>query len=347
MSEPPVKPEEDDALDEIYRRLSARDQSGPSESVRRAVLDHAARLAAERAASGRAGTEMAATRAHDKVVDIGSARRRSPRSAWLRPAAVGTLAAAGLAGLLIAPQFLPTREAAKTTREDAKSESVKVTPTRPSGPAESAPSVAGYAEAPPAPAPERPALASNGAPAALAKAERAPAAQDELEAEERPPSADSAEAPLAARQATDQADINRADINQAADTRAASNQAARAAGASAASSSPAPAPQATTPMAEARLLDPAAELRHAASIGDLSALRAALERQPVIDARDAGGHTALMLAVLRGHGEAVNALLAAGADPNATDARDVTPLQAALGAGETDIAASLRRSGAK
>jgi hypothetical protein len=346
MSEPPVRPEEIDDVDEIYRRLSARETSGPSESVRRAVLDHAARLAAERTAAAQAGPDMAATpSAHGKVIDIGSARRRSPRPAWWRPAAMGTLAAAGLAGLLIAPQFLPTREAVKTTREAAKTESVSLTPARPPEPAESAPSVAMHAETPPAPTREQPALTPNFAPAALAKAQKAPAAQDELQAEERPPSADSAEAPLAARQATDQADINGADINRAADSRAAGNQAARAAGASAAAASPAP--QSTTPMAEARLLDPAAELRHAAAIGDVSALRAALERQPVIDARDADGRTALMLAVLRGHGEAVDLLLAAGADPNATDAGDVTPLQAALDAGQTDIAASLRRSGAK
>jgi hypothetical protein len=339
MSEPPVTPEEFDDVDEIYRRLSAREQSGPSESVRRAVLDHAARLAAERAAAGHSDTGAAARpSARDKVVDIGSARRPSPRSAWWRPAALGTLAAAGLAGLLIAPQFLPTREAAKIAP-------IAVTPMRPPQPADSAPSVAMHAEAPPEPTREQPALTQNGAPAALAKAQKAPAAQDELQAEERPPSADSAEAPLAARQAANQADFNRADMNQAADNRAAGNQAARAAGGSAAATSPAP--QSTAPMAAARLLDPAAELRHAAAIGDVPALRAALERQPVIDARDADGRTALMLAVLRGHGEAVDVLLGAGADPNATDAGDVTPLQAALDAGQTDIAASLRRSGAK
>ena len=100
-------------------------------------------------------------------------------------------------------------------------------------------------------------------------------------------------------------------------------------------------------MAAARLLDPAAELRHAAGIGDMPALRAALERRPLIDARDANGRTALMLAALHGRGEAVDVLLAAGADPNAADAHGVTPLQAALNGEQTDIAAALRRAGAR
>ncbi len=39
-----------------------------------------------------------------------------------------------------------------------------------------------------------------------------------------------------------------------------------------------------------------------------------------IDARDGHGRTALMLATLRGRRAAVDALLAAGADPNAADA---------------------------
>jgi hypothetical protein len=100
-------------------------------------------------------------------------------------------------------------------------------------------------------------------------------------------------------------------------------------------------------MAAARLLDPAAELRHAAGNGDMPALRAALERRPLIDARDADGRSALMLAVLRGRGEAVDALLAAGADPNAADVHGLTPLLAALNGEQADIAAALRRAGAR
>lgn len=89
---PPFDPSDDG--DERYRRASELDASRPSEATRRAVLAHAARLAAAR---GR----RAALR-----------RWLSPMSAALRGrlALVGTIAAAILAGVVIAPQFLaPTK----------------------------------------------------------------------------------------------------------------------------------------------------------------------------------------------------------------------------------------------
>ena len=45
-----VPPSEDppDHIDDLYRRAGSLDTSRPSEAVRRAVLDHAERLAAER-----------------------------------------------------------------------------------------------------------------------------------------------------------------------------------------------------------------------------------------------------------------------------------------------------------
>jgi hypothetical protein len=82
-------------LDEIYRRASALDPSRPSEAVRRKVLEHAAALAAV--------PRPAATRAR-----------------W-RPAIFGTLAAAGLAGLLIMPRIFnlhaPAESADTVARE--------------------------------------------------------------------------------------------------------------------------------------------------------------------------------------------------------------------------------------
>ncbi|HEV2230130.1 MAG TPA: ankyrin repeat domain-containing protein [Steroidobacteraceae bacterium] len=89
---PPFDPSDDG--DERYRRASELDASRPSEATRRAVLAHAARLAAAR---GR----RAALR-----------RWLSPMRAALRGrlALVGTIAAAILAGVVIAPQFLaPTK----------------------------------------------------------------------------------------------------------------------------------------------------------------------------------------------------------------------------------------------
>ena len=340
MSESPPNPGEFDDVDEHYRRVTALEKAGPSESVRRAVLEHASRLAAERVAAERAGVESATDSARNNVVGIGDARRRTPRRAWWRPAALSTLAAAGLAGLLIAPQFLPPHAPDKSASAPA------------SVPASVQPA------APEPSAPEQPAPADGGAPAAeqnLAKRQMAPAAasraaaqdelvaQDKLQAQEQRSdaskanaqgaAADSAEVPIEARRARSQA----------------------SSGAIASGAAPAPAPalqsapavQSAVPMAVARLLDPAVELRHAAGNGDMAALRAALERRPLIDARDKDGRSALMLAVLRGRGEAVDALLAAGADPNAADVHGVTPLHAALNGEQADIAAALRRAGAR
>lgn len=338
MSESPPNPGEFEDVDEHYRRVTALEKGGPSESVRRAVLEHAARLAAERTAAGTAGVEPRSTdSSRNNVVGIRDAKRRT----WWRPAAVGTLAAAGLAGLLIAPQFLPPHAPDKSASAPA-SVPPSVPPAAPESGAATlneAPDVNTNADS----AAERMARNAPVAEGALAKRQMAPAAaqdalevQDKSQAQERRSdaannaqgaAADSAEVPVEARRAR--------------------SQASSGAIASAAAPAPAPALQSAVPMAAARLLDPAAELRHAAGNGDMPALRAALERRPLIDARDTDGRSALMLAVLRGRGEAVDALLAAGADPNAADVHGVTPLHAALNGEQVDIAAALRRAGAR
>jgi len=92
MNDVPPRADPLDDIDDRYRRASALDTSRPSEFVRRAVLEHAARLADER---GKA----------DHSVRYVRRTRRSSR-AWRQPAIVGTLAAAALAGLLITPHFL-------------------------------------------------------------------------------------------------------------------------------------------------------------------------------------------------------------------------------------------------
>src|SRR5215472_9777885 len=105
---PPPRDPSDDA-DERYRRASERDASRPSEETRRAVLEHAERLAAERRG------------------------RREGRRRWLslagiapgwRPALAGTLAVAALAGVVIAPQFMapdrpPVSQVSPSTHEEA------------------------------------------------------------------------------------------------------------------------------------------------------------------------------------------------------------------------------------
>ena len=85
MSKVPPSQDQPDDVDDQYRRASALDPSRPSEAVRRAVLAHAAQLVAKRAT------------------------RRAVNQAWWRPAILGTLAAAALAGLVVAPRFLALR----------------------------------------------------------------------------------------------------------------------------------------------------------------------------------------------------------------------------------------------
>lgn len=346
MNELPPTPEDSDEVDALYRRASARDASRPSESVRRAVLDHAAQLAMNRAPgkdSARRGTGL-----------------RAKRPSWWRPAALGSLAAAALAGFLVIPQYL-TPDA---PINPASSSAPAPTPTPAATPAPAS-SSAEYLQ-PQAVAPE-PRTADSKAQAAdevmqnvvVTAAKKMPALgrnrQSAQDATRAPSVVGSLSAPTAqgvpvvpsAPPAPSAQSVpiapNALDNAQPA-TRSARNAASSAA---ALSYSPSPSPAAASAASAGRLMDPAAQLRQAAELGDVPALQALLGKQPIIDGRDAGGRTALMLATLHGRTEAVEALLSAGADPNAADARGTTPLQAALAADRTVIAAALRRAGAR
>jgi hypothetical protein len=88
-----------------------------------------------------------------------------------------------------------------------------------------------------------------------------------------------------------------------------------------------------------------AQLRHAAEVGDLTQLQTLSGGHPDLNARDASGRTALMLATLNGRAGAVAALLAYGADPHLADAQGVTPLAAARAAGNAEIVAIFARYG--
>ena len=290
---PPFDRSED--ADERYRRASEHDPSRPSEATRRAVLDHAARLAAER-------TRRAARRRRLMAL-------LAPR--W-RPAIVGTLAVAVLAGVVIAPQFLaPT----------APSESQRAREALPA-PA-LAPAVNAPATAPPAARPARPSVARERA--------RVAASANHSDA-------------LTTRQLEQQADAGAAravPLEEPVVVAGARSlaQATVATSRGAAGAAPVPA----SPPAQ---VDPDA-LRQAAAAGDLTALRAQLASGGDIEARDAQGRTALMLATVGGQADAVAVLLAHGADPSAADAHGTTPLRAAVAADERAIIAMLRRYGAR
>jgi hypothetical protein len=332
VSELPPSPEDSDEVDALYRRASARDASRPSEAIRRAALDHAAKLAANRAAgkgSARSGTGLWAK-----------------RQSWWRPAAFGTLAAAVLAGFLVIPQYLTPDAPINPTPAPIPAPA----PTSVTAPAPPPPSSLAEVAQPPVVGPKPRAAARSEVPAGddateevvVTAAKRMPAAgsnRQALQDATRAPSvagapgAPAAQAVASAPSAQDQLQP------------AARSARSAASGAAASSASPPPASPAFT--SAGRLTDPAAQLRQAAEMGDVAALRALLDGRTVVDARDAGGRTALMLATLHARTEAVEALLSAGADPNAADANGTTPLQAALAGDQPTIAAALRRAGAR
>ncbi|MBX9400896.1 ankyrin repeat domain-containing protein [Lysobacter sp. BMK333-48F3] len=85
-----------------------------------------------------------------------------------------------------------------------------------------------------------------------------------------------------------------------------------------------------------------AGLFDAARAGDLERLRSALAEGASTSARDDRGNTPLILAAYYGNAQAVEALLAAGADPNVGDgARGNTALMGAIFKGDEDIARRL------
>jgi hypothetical protein len=295
-----VPPDQDpaDDVDAQYRRASALDSSRPGEAVRRAVLAHAAQLAAERA-RGDAG---------------GRRSRRTLKQAGWRPAIFGTLAAAALAGLVIAPQWL-------ALRAPPAAESSPIAPA--------ADNLASEPALPP-PAASREITARPPAPVRSANL-------PSYSARAQPKTNEPTVAPA----------IEATPLAQSAGSSAADSSAA-VAGAPAARQRMAGSSAAPPIAAAARVgASPAAAFRHAAEVGDLATLAALAEKQADIDARDAAGRTALMLATLHGQTDAVAALLAYGADPSAADADGTTPLQAATAGDHPAIVAALRRYGAR
>ena len=346
MSELPPNPHESDPVDELYRRASALDAGRPSESVRRAVLDHAAQLAARAAAQGVGENQPGVGR---------DQRRPARRRMWWKPAAFGTLAAAGLAGLLITPQFLTPRAprmstttAARPRAQAREPEATDAAAPSPEGAAQggaqSAAPIAAQNDAKSAPTEEQISVTAQRRAVASSKT----VASSNAAASSKAPAADSLTA-----QGNLNGPVNYSEQSHQgqSDAQLAGNQSA-----SGAVTPPAPALPATpaAPAAFAAsktpvsgLMDTGAQLRRSAEIGDVVALRALLDKQPAVDARDANGRTALMLATLQGRAKAVDMLLSAGADPNAADARGTTPLQAALAGNQSAIAAALRSAGAR
>jgi hypothetical protein len=301
MNKAPPSQDQPEDVDDQYRRASALDPSRPSEAVRRAVLAHAAQLAAGRA-TRIAGSKTMST-------------RTAVNQAWWRPAILGTLAAAALAGLMIAPRFLEAPRPPRTQPNAAPALVAQAPDTRADERTQSAPALG----------PER--TAKSGASTRNADLlSHTGGARPKVSA-----GASSRAAPVAAEAQSTDAMVGGVEASQ---QRAPRNTSLATATTAVPRTSEAPA-------------DPAAAVRRAAEIGDLSGLQMLLEKQTDIDSRDAAGRTALMLATLHGHTDAVATLLAYGADPNAAAADGTTPLQAARAGDHPAIVAALQRYGAR
>jgi uncharacterized protein len=114
----------------------------------------------------------------------------------------------------------------------------------------------------------------------------------------------------------------------------------------------APTPPGATPSATQPAPTPAAagstppdELWLAAKSGDMTGLQAALAGNVDVNALDAKGQTALILAIQNNHVDIVRALLAHGASPNTPDSRGFTPLRAARIRANFAILTALKRNG--
>jgi hypothetical protein len=312
MNKVPPSQDQPEDVDDQYRRASALDPSQPSEAVRRAVLAHAAQLAAERATRIE-GSKTKST-------------RTAVNPAWWRPAILGTLAAAALAGLMIAPRFLEAPRVQGNRPNTAPALVAQAPDTRADERAPSAPALG----------PERtakPGASTRNADVLSPTGGARPKASARASSGAAPVAADSASV---ARRAREEAQSTGAMV---ASVEASQQRAPR-------NTSLATATTAVPRISEAPA-DPAAAVRRAAEMGDLSGLQMLLEKQTDVDSRDAAGRTALMLATLHGQTDAVAALLAYGADPNAAAADGTTPLQAARAGDHPAIVAALQRYGAR
>jgi hypothetical protein len=305
----------DDGDDDMERRFQTglEKDGGPSDAVRRAILEHAHRMAAEHARSQPRG------------------RRSAMLIARRRNTIFGTLAAAVFAGLLVLPilrtPFLPKQNAGDLP-----------------------PTSAALSTPVPAPAPQPEVVGRSETAERSETTESAAGAQSQEPAR---PAANSfkyaSQAKSAASATAGAAAAPPAAPAPPPATQPAAAAGARASAADAVAEISAVPASATRNLARAANspAERGESLRGAAAAGDVAAVKALLGSAPDVDARDRSGRTALMLAIVNGHAVVVDALLAHGADVNAVDVTGVRPLQMARAAGNREIVDSLLRAGAR
>jgi RNA polymerase sigma factor (sigma-70 family) len=241
-----------------------------------------------------------------------------PQSPATTPAAQASVAQASVAQ---APATRAPATRAPVAQAPVAQAPVPQAPAARRSPAPSAPVVASSSAAtPPAQSPTRTHVARQNAPAPqsapLASARAETIAQAARPARPAPPP-DPAPAP-------------------SADTQVESAPPLPAATPPAAQPAPTPAAAASTPPDE---------LWTAAKSGDMSGLQAVLASNVDVNAFDADGETALILAIQHNHVDIVRALLAHGANPNMADSRGFTPLRAARARANLAILTALENNG--
>lgn len=294
---------EDKKLLDRYRRASDSEAAAPSGAVRAAILAESRRVAEQLAAKG-----------PQHSFDV--SRPAANDSRW-KIAAFGTVGAALLAALLIAPRYWETLPASKVATAQL-----------------AAPAAAPAREAAPATAPV-PKLES------VAPAESSESSQEVVvtQAKRRRPNSDAASSQVASSTKPASAPLNDTADLSIAPVAPPSAVAARSADSTVAYS-------ANRIAGAAQIAPMPARLQSAAGAGDVAQATVLLDAGAVLDARDGHGRTPLMLAVEQGQLEIVRLLLQRGADPNAVDDTGRTPLQKASKQNLKAIAALLQSAGA-
>jgi DNA-directed RNA polymerase specialized sigma24 family protein len=210
------------------------------------------------------------------------------------------------------------------------------------------PAIQPPAPTPPAPRPSAPPAVATSNSARVARNTPAPATKAQVARQSAAP----APSPSLA--------MSRPDAAPPAVQPAGNSAPVQSASAPAAAPQQAPAPQTPPPVAMTSTAPAAAtpapdaagssatddELYRAAQSGDRSGLQAALAGNVDVNAYDAKGHTALILAIQHGQVDIVKTLLAHGANPNKADSKGTTPLGAAYSRGNFEILKAVQRAGA-
>jgi len=339
----------DSDLDSLYKSASGQEAARPSAAVRQAILEHARRLAhqtGQQPAGAASDPPHARERARNRAAEPSRWPGWTRRWSQLRWQVAVPLAAAAIAVIVLQPQLRSTLPASAQLQQSAAPPTAAQRPP----PLPPAPDTVMNSPLPltaqrrPAPVPfpaasqsmpressgapaAPPATPSATPPAAAARAAPAPA--------EAAPTANALAANLASS----------ADLASSPSTASASRRQAR----------PSAAPlaelreQAEMPgeAAGAHVLSQSELLHQAAAQGDEQRVRSLLQQNAMlIDARDASGRTALMLAVLQGHEAIVRALLQQGADPNIGDAAGRTPIAVARQQHQPRMVEALLQAGA-